>query len=78
MNTAPAPADTDPNTRMDRLSEIEIKLAYLDDLVDALNRTVFRQQQQLDLLTQAMADLRKQMPSAGSGTDSRDEIPPHY
>jgi SlyX protein len=80
MSAAPAPVDAEPNARLDRLSEVEIKLAFLEDLLDALNGTVFRQQQQIDLLTQTLADLRKQMRSADSGAnvDPRDDIPPHY
>ena len=32
----------------DRMTELEIKLSLTEDLVDELNRTVFRQQEQLD------------------------------
>jgi len=80
MSTAPVPLDAEAGARIDRLSEVEIKLAYLDDQLDALNGTVFRQQQQIDLLTQALVELRKQMRSAGSdaSVDPRDDIPPHY
>jgi len=77
MSAAPqAPADAGP----DRLAEVEIRLTWLDDLVEVLNATVFRQQQQIDLLTQALVELRAQVRSAesGPGTDPRDEIPPHY
>ncbi|MGB8301493.1 MAG: SlyX family protein, partial [Azonexus sp.] len=33
-----------------RITELEIKISYAEDLVDELNRTVFRQQQQIDQL----------------------------
>ena len=33
-----------------RITELEIKITYTEDLVDELNRIVFRQQQQIDLL----------------------------
>jgi SlyX protein len=62
-----------------RLNEIEVKLGFVDDLVDTLNRAVYRQQQQIDQLAQALAALREQL-RAGTpaGADPRDEIPPHY
>ena len=34
----------------ERLLELEIKLSLNDDLLDELNRQVYRQQQQIDLL----------------------------
>ena len=63
-----------------RLEDLEVRLALLDDLLETLNRTVYRQQQQIDQLAQALAALRQQIrvaPPAPAG-DARDEIPPHY
>ena len=64
-----------------RLAEIEIKLSYSEDLLEELNRTVFRQQQQIEQLQQELRALRQQLQtddgSAASG-DLRDETPPHY
>ena len=65
----------------DRLTELEIKLSLTEDLVDELNRTVFRQQEQLDLLQAQLQLLYKQMQSATGPAEPRnlrDEIPPHY
>lgn len=66
----------------DRLTELEIKLSLTEHLVDELNSTVFRQQEQLDLMQEQLRLLYKQM-QAGSGASNeprnlRDEIPPHY
>ena len=63
-----------------RLTEIEIKLSYTEDLVDELNRTVFRQQQQIDLLIGELRALREQVMNARPAEQRslRDEIPPHY
>ncbi|MBF1163827.1 SlyX family protein [Dechloromonas agitata] len=63
-----------------RLTEIEIKLSYTEDLVDELNRTVFRQQQQIDLLIGELRALREQVMNAQPAEQRslRDEIPPHY
>jgi SlyX protein len=63
-----------------RLAEIEIKLSYAEDLVDNLNKTVFRQQEQIDLLQQQLTALHRQMQES-SATERRDpseEVPPHY
>lgn len=64
----------------DRLNEIEIKISYNEDLLDELNRTVFRQQQQIDALIAEMRTLRDQVRTAepGEPRNLRDEIPPHY
>ena len=63
-----------------RLTEIEIKLSYLDDLLESLNRTVYRQQQQIDALQLEVRSLRQQIqltqPADASGL--REDIPPHY
>lgn len=71
----PTPADA-------RLTELEIKASYQEDLLDQLNMAVYRQQQQIDRLVQEIAHLRQQMPEPGSGgggpRDPRDELPPHY
>jgi SlyX protein len=66
-----------------RLVELETKVALQDDLLDALNLTVARQQQQIDLLQQQLRVLyqqfRNSQPDGPSSAGSlRDEIPPHY
>lgn len=63
-----------------RLSELEIKLSFTEDLLEELNRTVARQQQQIAALEQQLRDLRVQLQrSLPAETDgSGHEIPPHY
>ena len=64
-----------------RLTKIEIKLALTEDLVDTLNMTVHRQQEQIDALQRQILQLYQQMQSASASAethDLRDEIPPHY
>ena len=64
-----------------RLTEIEIKLALTEDLVDTLNMTVHPQQEQIDALQRQIRLLYQQMQSASPAAearDLRDEIPPHY
>lgn len=69
------PQDTDQ-----RLTELEIKASFTEDLLDQLNQTVFRQQQQIDALLREVSQLRRQQPDGGAGMvrNLRDELPPHY
>ncbi len=63
-----------------RLTELEIKLSYADDLLDTLNHQVAQQQQTIDLLMNEVRRLRQNQ--AESDTPAfrslRDELPPHY
>lgn len=63
-----------------RLAEIEVKLSFSEDLLDELNRTVIRQQQQIDQLQQELRVLRQQMQAAipAETHGPHDETPPHY
>lgn len=63
-----------------RITELEIKISYTEDMVEELNRLVFRQQQQIDLLAKEMRALREQAQSAQPHEQRslRDELPPHY
>ncbi|MBQ0919928.1 MAG: SlyX family protein [Hydrogenophaga sp.] len=72
---APLTADTER-----RLTELEIKASYADDLLDTLNAVVARQQEQIDLLLRELGHLRRQGADEGSAParNLRDELPPHY
>lgn len=63
-----------------RLTELEIKASYTEDLLEQLNLAVFRQQQQIDGLLRQLVELKQQLPEAGPGgpRNLRDELPPHY
>lgn len=63
-----------------RLTELEIKASFNEDLLDQLNEVVIRQQRQIDALLREVKQLRQQIPEAGSGVFSRagDDLPPHY
>lgn len=64
----------------DRLTELEIKASFTEDLLDTLNQIVIRQQQQIDLLARELAAMRQQLPEAAATPfrSLRDELPPHY
>ena len=73
--------DYPPNELAERLTELEIKSSYADDLLEQLNMTIYRQQQQIDSLVQQVAHLRQQSQNAGqdgAARNLRDELPPHY
>ncbi|MDP1732965.1 MAG: SlyX family protein [Sulfuritalea sp.] len=63
-----------------RITELEIKLGLNEDHLEELNRALFRQQQQIDLLQAQFRELYQLMLSGTSGEQRnlRDEIPPHY
>lgn len=64
-----------------RVMELEIKASYTDDLLEQLNLTIYRQQQQIDRLLDELRDLRHRVPEggpAGGAANLRDELPPHY
>lgn len=64
-----------------RLIELETKLAYQEDLIQDLNKTIFEQQKRLDQLEDTYKYLLSQtqelseITSAGAQVDER---PPHY
>ena len=68
----------------DRLTELEIKMSLAEDMVEELNRTVFRQQEQIDLLQAQLRLLYRQVHASAENAESaeprslREEIPPHY
>ncbi|MDO9030310.1 MAG: SlyX family protein [Hydrogenophaga sp.] len=75
-----APAATLTADTERRLTELEIKASYADDLLDTLNAVVARQQEQIDLLLRELGHLRRQGADEGSAParNLRDELPPHY
>ncbi len=64
----------------ERVEALEVKAAFTEDLLDQLNLTIYRQQQQIDELARTVAQLRQQVPEGGGATvrSLRDELPPHY
>ncbi|MDI1267621.1 MAG: SlyX family protein [Polaromonas sp.] len=63
-----------------RLTDLEIKASFGEDLLDELNQVIVRQQQQIDLLMRELSQLRQQLPEAGAANLTRagDDLPPHY
>ncbi|MDR7380045.1 SlyX protein [Rhodoferax ferrireducens] len=69
------PHDTDQ-----RLTALEIKASFSEDLLEQLEQIIIRQQQQIDLLVREVADLRQPSTDGGLGAPRslRDDLPPHY
>lgn len=63
-----------------RLTELEIKISFAEDMIDGLNRTVYRQQQQIDRMLTQVETLRDQVQATvpAEQRSLRDELPPHY
>jgi SlyX protein len=63
-----------------RIGELEIKISFAEDMIDELNRTVYRQQQQIDRLLTRVETLHDQVQAAAPAEQRslRDELPPHY
>ena len=63
----------------ERITNLEIKLSFTEDLIEKLNETVYKQQQQIEFLYRELKVIKEQASSAGGGGGSlKDEIPPHY
>lgn len=63
-----------------RLTELEIKLSYLEDTVERLNDVIVWMQAQIELLLRGVAQLGEQPRSDGAPAphNPRDDLPPHY
>ncbi len=70
--------DSEPDLAR-RVTELEIKAGYADDLLDQLNQAVYRQQLLIEQLARELVELKRQAPAPAAAPGSlRDEIPPHY
>lgn len=69
------------DTSIDRLDSLEIRLAYQDEIIETLNKTVTAQWSQIDALKRELARLTDRMQDAESksGLPAHQEPPPpHY
>ena len=79
--------DTHRNTHSETLSDtdqrltvLENKASYSEDLLEQLNMAIYRQQLQIDALLHELQQLRQQQAGSNTGAprNLRDELPPHY
>ena len=72
-----------PDTSTARLDDIEVKLAFAEELLDSLNALVARQAGQIEALGREVVQLKNRLDrgDAGAGAMSPsgdDDRPPHY
>ena len=81
MSNTPMTSSNSTATETDqRLTNLEIKATYMDDLVDQLEQIIVRQQQQVDALLRSVAELRLPSTDGGLGParSLQDDLPPHF
>ncbi|WP_223787652.1 SlyX family protein [Marinicella meishanensis] len=64
-----------------KIVDLETRMAFLEDTVDALNKQVYQQAKQLSEFQQAMHNLTRHMKQVQSDIEEfkpDNEIPPHY
>ena len=65
----------------ERLVNIEAKIAFQEDLIEELNKTVYQQQQRLERLETVCASLSSHIQSLSEARNAgmpANERPPHY
>jgi len=64
----------------ERLTQLEVKASFAEDLLDKLDQIIIRQQDQIDRLEREVTSLRLQAQPQDSTVprNLRDELPPHY
>jgi SlyX protein len=63
-----------------RLTELEVKASFGEDLLDQLNQVVVRQQMQIDALIRELGRLQHAHADGARGGERHlsDDLPPHY
>lgn len=69
-----------PDDTNERLTNLEVKASFTEDLLDQLEQVIVRQQGQIDLLLREIAHLRQAGMDSGVAVSRnlRDELPPHF
>jgi len=90
MNDGPAlkwpPSGQSPNSQdrlmnEDRLVNIETKIAFQEDMIEELSKTIYQQQQKLERLEAVCRSLAGHIESLSAAKDGgmpANERPPHY
>jgi SlyX protein len=70
---------SDPKALTDRLDRLEERLAFQDDTIETLNRTITEQWAKIDALTRQLSVLNERLQEAESQMPRpANEPPPHY
>ena len=62
----------------EKMRDLETRLAFQDDLLDAMNRSISEQNERIRILELAYRDLAKQVREGDSEINTGEERPPHY
>lgn len=64
---------------IERITNLEIKASFMEDLLDKLDQVIIAQQNQIDRLTHEVQFLKQSAPDGQPAPRSlRDDLPPHY
>ena len=67
------------NTLSERIDLLETRLAFQDETIETLNKTITEQWLKIDALTRQFESLRERLQEAESrAPGATDEPPPHY
>ncbi len=70
---------SDAKTLSERIDALESRLMFQDETIEALNKTITEQWQQIDALTRQVASLRERLLEAEANLPgAANEPPPHY
>ena len=63
-----------------RVAELELKAAYLDDTIEKLDAVIIRQQAQIDALIREIVTIKQSSTDGGLAAprNLRDDLPPHF
>jgi SlyX protein len=70
---------SDARTLGERIDVLETRLTFQDETIEALNKTITAQWQQIDALTRQLAELSERLREAEANAPGvGNEPPPHY
>ncbi len=72
---------SDGEALIQRIDTLEIRIAYQDEIIEDLNKTIVAQWKQIDLLTRQIAALTDRIQEAehkAGGPSTPEPPPPHY
>ena len=73
------PDASDPKALADRIDTLETRIAFQDDAIETLNKTVTEQWAKIDALTRQLAALNERLAEAETQLPrAPNEPPPHY
>jgi uncharacterized coiled-coil protein SlyX len=70
---------TDVGALSERIDALEMRIAYQEETIEALNQTITAQWTEIDRLTRQLAELKERLQDAESNIPApANERPPHY